>query len=90
MPFTISLIFRLDIGAITNPALFDGHGKVSVGANDLFSGALKFARKAPLTGNFKLNIRNVVESHGDYKYGEGKGNGQAVINVLPLKRKFKG
>lgn len=86
----ITYYFRVDIALITNPAVFDGHTKIAAGPNEYIHAVLKFTRKAPLSGNFKLNVRNVIDSNGDYKYGGGKGNGAALVHVLPLKRKIKG
>lgn len=81
--------FRLDAGFLTTPALFDGHCKVNDGSKDTVDSLLKFTRVAPLHGNFKMFVDNLIESQGEYTL-DGKATGVASARFLQLNSVIKG
>ncbi|KAK6621829.1 hypothetical protein RUM44_001636 [Polyplax serrata] len=81
--------YVLDAGFLTTPALFDGHCKVNDGSKDTVDSLLKFTRVAPLHGNFKMFVDNLIESQGEYTL-DGKATGVASARFLQLNSVIKG
>jgi len=82
---------KVSTALVYNPGHFDTHCYVTYGDTKYLDSSAKLDRNGGSpNGNYKIVIKDYFDSHGDFKYGGGKGSGSFVIDIPKVQRKIKG
>lgn len=73
---------RIDVGVVSNSALYNSHLKLSVGANDVLDSVIKVVKEPNPSGTLKIIIKDILDAQGQFKVNpDKKGNGLIVVDL---------